>query len=67
MSPEGTNYTAREKLTAVMWVYNKSLTVSEVCDELDISRPTWYSWEKQLKSAIQPIWGGLARKKALNQ
>ena len=61
MSPEKTNHTAREKLTAVALVYNNVLTISEVCEHMDISRPTWYTWERQLKKAIQPVWGGLAR------
>ena len=61
MSPRENHYTAREKLSAVMWVYNDNLTVSEVCEHMAISRQTWYTWEKQLKDAMQPLWGGLAR------
>ena len=55
-------FTALEKLRAVYLVYQRLLTVSEVCDEYAVSRRTWYNWEIQLKAAIQPNWGGLARK-----
>jgi transposase-like protein len=61
MSDERTNHTAREKLKAVNAVYNSPLTVTQVCEMMGISRVTWYEWEKQLKAAIQPIWGGLSR------
>jgi transposase-like protein len=50
-------------LTAVLLVYQHSLTVSEVSAGYGISRATWYTWERQLKDAIQPIWGGLAHHK----
>ena len=62
MSTKQFRHTARDRINAVMLVYNNILTVSEVCDKYVMSRPTWYEWEKQLKDAIQPVWGGLARK-----
>lgn len=61
MSNEQPRHTALTKLTAVLLVYQHSLTVKDVSAGYGISRATWYEWEKQLKDAIQPVWGGLAR------
>jgi transposase-like protein len=61
MQPAQRKHTALSKLTAVLLVYQHSLTVSEVSAGFGISRSTWYEWEKQLKDAIQPVWGGLSR------
>lgn len=62
MSDERTGHSARDKLVAVILVYENYSTVSQVCDQISISRTTWYEWEKQLKAAVQPIWGGLAKR-----
>jgi transposase-like protein len=53
---------AREKLNAIIYVYFNDRSISSVCKELEISRETWYKWEKQFRTAINRIWGGLARK-----
>ena len=63
MSTERTDHNAREKLTAVLLVYEYGYSVAEIAEAYGISRRAWYDWEHQLKTAIQPLWGGLAKSK----
>lgn len=53
---------ARERLNAILRVYEHGESVSKVCSDLGISRVTWYDWLNQLKAVIQPVWGGFAKK-----
>jgi len=52
---------AKEKLSALVRVYVLGEQVSAVCRDLHISRQTWYRWEKEFRSAIGKIWGGLRK------
>lgn len=61
------DYNAREKLMAIIMVYEYGFTVAETCFAFNISRRTWYNWEHQLKAAIQPMWGGLGKSKQGDQ
>lgn len=63
MSSEHKDHTAREKLNAVLLVYEYGYSVAEICLAFGVSRQTWYNWAHQLKTAIQPLWGGLAKNK----
>ena len=56
------HFKAREKLRAIYKVYFNNRSVSSICDEMEISRQTWYKWEKQFRTVINSIWGGLAKK-----
>ena len=55
------SHTARQKLSAIIAVYINHRQVRTVCKEFDISRQTWYKWEKQFRKAINLIWGGMAK------
>ena len=61
MCSERKHVTARDKLNAILRVYQHGESVAHVCRDLNISRVTFYDWLNQLKTAIQPIWGGLAK------
>ena len=56
------HFKAREKLAAIIKVYFEYRSVCSVCQEFEISRETWYKWEKQFRTSINRIWGGLAKK-----
>lgn len=55
------NFKAREKLSAVIRVYVMDEKVAVVCRDFNISRQTWYRWEKEFREAIGRIWGGLKK------
>jgi|GEM_PF-4785350 len=56
-------FTCNEKIRAVALVYCFGHNVTTICRQVGISRTTFYRWEKQLKASIQPVWGGLGKKK----
>jgi transposase-like protein len=54
-------FKARQKLNAIIKVYFDHRPVCSVCQEFEISRETWYKWERQFRKAINTIWGGLSK------
>ena len=44
--------TAQEKAEAVKAVWSKTKTVKQVCQELQVSKQTYYQWEKKIEEQI---------------
>ena len=55
------HFNASDKLEAIALVYFSRYSISQSCDMYKISRTTWYRWERELKRAVQPVWGAFTR------